>query len=95
MTPEDEGRIVVDPRVLMGKPVIKGTRIPVSLILNLIAHGQSFAEIRDDYPPLTEEDIQAAVAYAAAHLDREEIGSMPETLTADLPSSSSAIGGCE
>lgn len=68
-------RINVDPRVLVGKPVIKGTRIPVSLILNLVAHGASFAAIIDDYPILTEEDIRAALLYAAACLDREEVWS--------------------
>jgi uncharacterized protein (DUF433 family) len=66
-------RIVVDPKILVGKPVIKGTRIPVSLILNLVAHGFTFAQIIDDYPILTEEDIRAALLYAGARLDREEV----------------------
>ncbi len=66
-------RIVTDPRILVGKPTIQGTRIPVSLILNLLGHGYSFAQIRDAYPQLGDEDIQAAVAYAAARMDREEI----------------------
>ena len=66
-------RIVVDPKVLVGKPVIKGTRIPVSLILNLIGHGSSFVEIIEDYPNLTIEDIRASILYAEARLDREEV----------------------
>ena len=66
-------RIVVDPKILVGKPVVKGTRIPVSLILNLVAHGFTFAQIIDDYPILTEEDIRAAILYAGARLDREEV----------------------
>lgn len=66
-------RISVDPRVLVGKPVIKGTRMPVSKILNLVAHGQSFEEIIDDYPGITEEDIKAALLYAGARLDHEDV----------------------
>jgi len=65
--------IVVDPLILVGKPVIKGTRIPVSLILNLVAHGMTFEEIIDDYPSLTGEDIRAAILYAGARMDREEV----------------------
>lgn len=69
-------RIEVDPKLLVGKPVIKGTRIPVSLILNLIAHGGSFAEIIEDYPILSIDDIRAAILYAEARLDREEVFSL-------------------
>lgn len=65
-------RIVVDPRILVGKPVVRGTRIPVSMILNLIAHGVTFAQIIDDYPVLTEDDIRAAIAYAGARLEHAE-----------------------
>lgn len=73
---EFSNRIVVDPRVLVGKPVIKDTRIPVSLILNLVAHGAPFAEIIEDYPTLTVEDIRAAILYAGARPDREEVFSL-------------------
>jgi uncharacterized protein (DUF433 family) len=66
-------RIVVDPKILVGKPVVKGTRIPVSMILNLVAHGLTFDQIIDDYPVLTDEDIRAAILYAGARLDREEV----------------------
>lgn len=66
-------RIVVDPKILVGKPVVKGTRIPVSMILNLVAHGFTFDQIIEDYPILTEEDIRAAILYAGARLDREEL----------------------
>ncbi len=69
-------RVVVDPKILVGKPVVKDTRIPVSLILNLVAYGASFAEIVDDYPTLSVEDIQAAILYAGARLDREEVFSL-------------------
>ena len=69
-------RVVVDPKVLVGKPTIKGTRIPVSLILNLVGHGGSFAEIVEDYPSLTLDDIRAAILYAGARLDGEEVYSL-------------------
>ncbi|MDQ3692088.1 MAG: DUF433 domain-containing protein [Chloroflexota bacterium] len=69
-------RIVVAPTILVGKPVIKGTRIPASLILNLIAHGGSFAEIIEDYPILSIDDSRAAILDAEARLDREEVFSL-------------------
>ena len=65
-------RIVVDPRVLGGKPVIRGTRIPVYLILELLANGWSVDDILREYPHLTREDVLAAIRYAAKVL-REEI----------------------
>jgi uncharacterized protein (DUF433 family) len=63
-------RIVVDPRILVGKPVIKGTRIPVSLVLNLLGHGYDFSRIREAYPDLTDDDIRAAVNYSEARIRR-------------------------
>jgi uncharacterized protein (DUF433 family) len=63
-----EDRIVADPDVLAGKPVIKGTRISVSMILGLVAHGVTFDEIIEDYPELTADDIRAAILYADAQL---------------------------
>ncbi|MGH2559148.1 MAG: DUF433 domain-containing protein [Thermomicrobiales bacterium] len=66
-------RIVIDPAILSGKPVIAGTRIPVSLILNLLAHGYDFERIVDAYPNLSQDDIKAALAYAQARMDREEL----------------------
>ncbi|HEX6506162.1 MAG TPA: DUF433 domain-containing protein [Chloroflexota bacterium] len=66
-------RIVIDPAIMVGKPVIKGTRIPVSVILNLLANGYDFPRIRDAYPDLTDEDIRAAVLYSEAPIRREEI----------------------
>jgi uncharacterized protein (DUF433 family) len=58
-------RITIDPAVCGGKPCIKGTRIWVSLILDLLASGMSEAELREEYPALTHEDILAAIAYGA------------------------------
>jgi uncharacterized protein (DUF433 family) len=60
---EIQARIVRDPEILKGKPVIRGTRIPVYVIIDLFWNGISEAEIVDDYPSLTLEDVRAALAY--------------------------------
>ena len=65
-------RIEVNPRILAGKPVIKGTRIPVYLVLDLIAGGYDFDKIVEAYPALTPEDVKAAVEYAAAVMKNTE-----------------------
>ena len=54
-------RIVIDPRVMVGKPVIKGTRIPVDVIIRRLAEGMSIKVILEDYPNITREDILAAL----------------------------------
>lgn len=58
-------RITTDPKVLVGKPVIKGTRISVELIVDLLAEGWTTQQILDSYPNLTAEDIRACLAYAS------------------------------
>jgi len=58
-------KITVDPEVMVGKPVIKGTRITVQLIVQLLANGETEAEILEDYPDLMKEDIKAALLYAS------------------------------
>lgn len=63
-------RIVVDPEILAGKPVIRGTRLAVEFILELLAAGQSEGEILSNYPGLTREDILACLSYAS-YLARE------------------------
>ncbi|NQT53253.1 DUF433 domain-containing protein [bacterium] len=65
-------RIEVDPRVMQGKPVIRGTRIPVELILRKLGQGATEAELFDAYPRLTSEDVRAALAYAADTVAHEE-----------------------
>lgn len=75
----EEERIVVDPLVLAGKPVVRGTRIPVSLILNLLAHGYDIDRIVAAYPVLTRADVEAALRYAAAQLEREELRPFPRS----------------
>jgi uncharacterized protein (DUF433 family) len=63
-------RIEVDPNVMVGKPVIRGTRITVELIVRRFADGYTLADILDDYPHLTAEDVYAALAYAADAVGR-------------------------
>ena len=58
-------RIVFDPSILAGKPVIRGTRLSVELILELLAAGQSEAEVLHNYPGITHEDILACLSYAS------------------------------
>jgi uncharacterized protein (DUF433 family) len=63
-------RIVSDPKVMVGKPVIKGTRLTVELILNLLAHGSTVEEILDEYDGLTREDLKACLLFASQSLSR-------------------------
>jgi len=73
MAEEGEGRIVVNPKVLAGKPVIKGTRISVDFIVELLANGWTYEQIIENYPQLTKEDIMAALKYAAEVLKSEDV----------------------
>ena len=66
-------RIELNPRVMLGKPVIRGTRIPVELILRKLSEGASEAELLAAYPRLVREDLQAAMRYAADTVAHEEI----------------------
>ena len=59
-----QDRIVTDPAILAGKPVGKGTRIPVELVLARLAHNLDLAELLADYPRLTAEDVKACLEYA-------------------------------
>jgi uncharacterized protein (DUF433 family) len=65
-------RIEVNPKVMLGKPVIRGTRITVELILRKLGEGATQADLLNAYPGLTREDIQAAMIYAADTLAHEE-----------------------
>jgi uncharacterized protein (DUF433 family) len=69
-----ENRIEINPQVMMGKPVIRGTRITVELILRKLGEGAPETDLLDAYPRLTRADIQAAMRYAADTLAHEEIG---------------------
>ena len=66
-------RIVSDPAVLLGKPIVRGTRVPVYVIVGLIETGQTPEQIVDDYPDLTIEDVEAAVDYAARESVRTDV----------------------
>jgi uncharacterized protein (DUF433 family) len=66
-------RIIVDPKIMFGKPVIKGTRVTVELVLRKIADGMTEEQILEHHPHLTVADIRAAAAFAADHLANEEI----------------------
>jgi uncharacterized protein (DUF433 family) len=66
-------RIEVNPEVMLGKPVIKGTRVTVELIVRKLSEGATDAELLDAYPRLKKLDIQAALAYAASTLAHETI----------------------
>jgi uncharacterized protein (DUF433 family) len=66
-------RIVMNPEILVGKPVVKGTRLAVEFIVDLLAQGWPEAEILRNYPGLTHEDILACLSYASAVLRAEKV----------------------
>ncbi|MEW6174031.1 MAG: DUF433 domain-containing protein [Bacillota bacterium] len=66
-------RIDINPKIMLGKPVIKGTRLPVEILLDKLAEGYTEDQIIDEYPFLKKEDIRAALRYAAAVLAQEEV----------------------
>jgi uncharacterized protein (DUF433 family) len=70
-------RITLNPDIMTGKPVIRGTRIPLELILRMLSQGISESEILREYPKLTPEDIRAALAYAAQTLAHEDVFPLP------------------
>jgi len=74
-------RIEINSKVMLGKPVIRGTRIPVELILRKLGEGALEADLLEAYPHLSHEDIRAAMTFAAASLAHEEI------LLAETPAS--------
>ena len=69
----DHQRIEINPGVIMGKPVIRSTRITVELILRKLAEGETEAELLEDYPNLAAADIRAAIAYGAESVAHEEV----------------------
>ena len=66
-------RIEVNPGVMLGKPVIRGTRIPVELLLRKLADGATEADLLEAYPRLTRDDLHAAIRYAADTLAHEQV----------------------
>ncbi len=75
-----EERIVIDPRVQHGKPVVRGTRVPVARILAELAGGLGFDEVQRDYG-VTLEDIHAVLAYAGKLVEQEEFHPLPDRLS--------------
>ena len=65
-------RIEINPSVMLGKPVVRNTRIPVELVLRKLAEGATVADLLDAYPRLTEADVRACLAYAADSVAHEE-----------------------
>lgn len=70
-------RIVLDPEILVGKPVVKGTRLSVEFIVELLALGWSEDTLLDNYPGLTREDVRACLGYASAALRDEKVYPLP------------------
>lgn len=68
-----QDRITVDPNILTGKPVIKGTRLAVEFIIDLLAQGWSYNDIAANYPGITREDVLACLSYASARLHEEKV----------------------
>jgi uncharacterized protein (DUF433 family) len=70
---EIAARVTRNPQILRGKPIIRGTRVPVYLIVGFVKNGVTPAQIVDDYPDLTLEDVEAALAFAAQEQARTEV----------------------
>ncbi|MDD5473450.1 MAG: DUF433 domain-containing protein [Candidatus Methanoperedens sp.] len=68
-----EKRIIIDPEIRHGKPILKGTRVPVEIILGSLAGGMEIQQIADEYG-IKKEDVQAAIEYATKIIAKEEIG---------------------
>ena len=71
----NEERISINPEICHGKPCIKGTRIPVYLILEMLEYGLSFKDIIEEYPHISVDDIKACIKFAKALVNDEEISS--------------------
>jgi uncharacterized protein (DUF433 family) len=72
-------RIEINPSVMLGKPVVRDTRISVELLLRKLSEGATAAELTDAYPRLTEEDIRACLAYAADAISHETLDTLTES----------------
>jgi uncharacterized protein (DUF433 family) len=66
-------RVIVDPQVLVGKPIVKGTRLSVQFLVDLLAQGWSEQDLLSNYPGLVADDIRACLAYASAVLSAEKV----------------------
>jgi uncharacterized protein (DUF433 family) len=68
-----QDRITIDPRILVGKPTVKGTRISVEMVVDLLAAGWTHEQVLDSYPTLRPDDIRACLAYASELLHSEKV----------------------
>ncbi len=75
--PKYQDRIIVDPEILVGKPVVKGTRIPVELVLKRLAQDLDLRTLLEAYPRLTLDDVRACLEYAQALVEGEEVYPAP------------------
>jgi len=71
-------RISIDPEIMCGKPCVKGTRIPIYIILNLMAAGYSIEQVLITYPKLTKQDVLAAISYAGSITEHDESYSLQQ-----------------
>lgn len=78
METELQKRITINPKVMVGKPVIRGTRIPIETIIKLLAQGMTEEEILEDYLNLKKEDIRAALSYVAEIIRGEDVFPLKE-----------------
>ena len=83
MKSQHTDRIMLDPKIMVGKPVIKGTRITVEMIVRMVAQGIPNCDILEDYPRLTCKDIQAALHYAANIIAQDEVFFLPKTMAVE------------
>ena len=74
-----QDRITIDPNVLVGKPIIKGTRISVEFVVDLLGRGWTIEQVLQEYDHLTREDVQACLAYASEVLKSEKVYLLPTT----------------
>lgn len=74
-------RIQIDPKILVGKPVIKGTRLAVEFVIDLLANGWTEEQILDNYPGINRDDIRACLNYASAILHAEKVYPLTQGLT--------------
>jgi uncharacterized protein (DUF433 family) len=78
-------RIVHDPRILVGKPTVRGTRIPVELVLAKLAHNPDLNELFADYPRLTLEDVKACLEYARTLVEKQDRAARRRAIAAQTP----------
>ncbi len=83
--PTYEERIIADPKIMVGKPVIKGTRIPVELVLKRLAQNPDVGALFEAYPHLTKADVKACLEYAQALVGGEKVSPPPKRREADDP----------